>query len=129
MEVQKAETLVLDSGGEILEEYGRYCNHAGAPGIGDLFFAWAFNSQHTSCARVDITPLGDGSYAEFPSEPELASFDRSDRKFVSVALCCDPTARIANAVDSDWIESADALATRRREHPRTLSSLLEADEA
>ena len=109
LEVQQASSLAVDAGGEIFEEYGRYCNHSGAPGVGDQFFAWAFNSQHTSCQRVPIVPLADGSYAEFPSGPELDRFDMSDRKFVAVALSGSEVATIANAVDSDWSESGPAL--------------------
>ena len=109
LQVQEHSSLTVDEGGEIFEEYGRYCNHSGAPGLGDVFFAWAFNSQHTSCRRVPITPLGDGSYAEFPSMPELEGFDRSDRKFVAVALARSDGAAIANAVDSDWSENETAL--------------------
>ena len=108
--VQKSTNLALDDGGEILDEYGRYCSHAGAPGLGDQFFRWAFESQYTSSRRVPITPIGDGSYAEFPTSTDLEAFDRSDRKFVAVAVACADKATIANAVDSDWSESQVALA-------------------
>ena len=42
-------------------------------------------------------------FEEFPGDPNLKDFDRSDRKFVAVA--CASRAKPApvwNAVDSDW---------------------------
>lgn len=58
-------------------------------------------------------PDGDGSYLEFPDTPDLAKFDRSGRKWVATALGCTPTATIYNAVDSDYAQHAQALATPR----------------
>ena len=102
-------SLVLDEGGEILAEYAKHCSHSGAPGLGDHFFAWAFSAQHTSCLRVPLEKNEDGSYADFPKATELSKFDPSDRKFVAAALACDEDPTIANAVDSDWLESRAAL--------------------
>jgi len=110
LEVRTATSLALDDGDEILAEYARYCSHSGQPGVGDEFFRWAFDNQYTSCHRIHLTIDEDRVYQEFPDTPDLERFDRSDRKFVATALGCVPTATIYNAVDSDWSQSAPALA-------------------
>ena len=46
----------------------------------------------------------------FPEAEDVATFDRSDRKFVAVALVHGGQPPIYNAVDSDWSEHAQALA-------------------
>lgn len=102
---QKRITL-LDSGMRILEEYRRYANLSGQPGLGDIFFKWLWNNQaHPKyCRIVDVTPKLDDpeDFEEFPNDPALEGFDRSDRKFVAVAMAsqCNPV--ILNATDSDW---------------------------
>jgi len=111
MGVSSSTSLALDDGNEILSEYSRYCDYSGKPGVGDLFFAWAVNNQYTMCHRVSLTPDQDRGYAEFPESPDLAKFDPSDRKFVATALRADPAARIYNAVDSDWRQFAQPLAS------------------
>ena len=35
-------------------------------------------------------------------DERLARFDRDDRKFVAVAVGCEPTAEVFNATDTDW---------------------------
>jgi len=42
--------------------------------------------------------------------PALAGFDRSDRKFVAMALASGSTPDVLNAVDSDWADYFAALA-------------------
>ena len=46
-------------------------------------------------------------FEDFPKDQALETFDRSDRKFVALALKVN--AVIANAVDSDWLEHRGAL--------------------
>ena len=106
--------IVLDDAGLILEEYGRRLNRSGQPGAGDMFLKWVWTVQadRWRCERVRITPMAHdpGDFDEFPRDTDLAGFDRSDRKFVAVALASlnDPT--IVNAVDSDWKNFHAALA-------------------
>lgn len=109
VEVSRESSLALDDDNEILNEYSRYCNYSGQPGVGDRFFLWAHRNQHTTCLRVPLTPHEHRGYEEFPDTPDLAKFDPSDRKFVATALGCTPVATIY-AVDSDWSHSASALA-------------------
>jgi hypothetical protein len=64
------------------------------------------------CEQIHLTPIADTSrdFEEFPSDPELARFDRSDRKWVAVARASADDPVILNAVDSDWWEYRDRLA-------------------
>jgi hypothetical protein len=110
VKVSDEASVVLDRGGEIFDEYSVYCDYSGEPGTGDEFFVWVHENKWTSCQLVSITPREDRGYEEFPDTPDLAKFDRSDRKFVATALTCTPSATIYNAVDSDWSHSALALA-------------------
>lgn len=95
--------LVIDDGDAILSEYRRYLSPSGQPGVGDEFMRWIFNHLYnpSRCERVRITPV-NGSFSEFPDDPDLNKFDRSDRKFVAVALASTLHPSIVNAVDSDY---------------------------
>lgn len=104
--------LVLDDGREILNEYLANLESSGQPGPGDAFLKWALQNQVNPqrCERVAIHPVPSvGSYEEFPQDPDLDAFDRSDRKFVAVALTSPSKPEIANAVDSDWMHHREAL--------------------
>lgn len=110
-EVREADFLALDEIGDIFEEYSNcgYLSYSGRPGSGDEFFVWVYENQHTKCHRVPLTPHEERGYEEFPDTPNLAKFDRSDRKWIATALGCTPTATIYNALDSDYAEHAQAL--------------------
>jgi len=83
----------------------------GQPGSGDAFFKWVWDHQSTSrCEQVLITQISEYEFAEFPDSESLMNFDKSDRKFVAVALTHPQKPSIANAVDSDWREHEQALA-------------------
>ena len=77
---------------------------SGAPGVGDAFFKHVFNNQCHSdrVRRVPVTPAADDRRG-FEGLPEN-SFDRSDRKFLAVAVAAH--AVVLNATDSDWGEQA-----------------------
>jgi hypothetical protein len=110
-QLQKSGRLVLDDGRRILEEYCNYLNESGQPGVGDAFLLWALRNQGTDrCERVTLTPLeGDDNFLEFPVDRALKNFDRSDRKFVAVALAHPERPPILQAVDSKWWGFKDAL--------------------
>lgn len=109
--------FVLDAAMLIFQEYQRHCSFRGQPGVGDAFFKWVHNHLYNDrhCERVTLTPSADTSrdFEEFPADPDLQAFDRSDQKFVAVALAstCSPT--ILNAVDSDWWNHRKALRHNR----------------
>ena len=97
--------IVLDNLGRILEEYRKNLSARGQPGVGDAFFKWVWQNQANAahCEMVEVHPRGNGEdYEEFPDDPELARFDRSDRKFVAVALASQLNPSVLNATDTDW---------------------------
>ena len=95
-------TVAVDDLGFILAEYADRLCWSGGPRIGDRFFMYLFNNQHREdrVRRVVVTPL-DVEGEEFDELPEN-TFDRSDRKFLAVAVVAD--AVVLNATDSDWSE-------------------------
>lgn len=109
--LQTFEKLVLDTGFLILKEYQNKLSPTGQPGVGDAFLLWAWrnhtNPKHCELAALEVAE--DGSFATFPSDPELAAFDPSDRKFVAAALTHDANPPIVNATDTDWHKDHAAL--------------------
>lgn len=104
-EIEDRGRVVLDSRWEILGEYEANVRSEGQPGVGDAFLKWILTnlSNPRRCLQVPITPLNAPPwYGEFPERPDLAGFDRNDRKFVAVALSYGGRAPILNAVDTDW---------------------------
>jgi hypothetical protein len=102
----RSDAILLDADYEILSEYAKYLSHSGQPGLGDAFFRWLW-ANHTNpehCRLIAITAHADRGYFEFPDEPALETFDRSDRKFVAVALASGEAPQLLNATDSDWWE-------------------------
>ena len=96
------DTVAVDELGFILAEYADRLCWSGGPRMGDRFFMYVFNNQYREgrVRRVAVTPL-DAEGEEFEELPET-SFDRSDRKFLAVAVVAD--AVVLNATDSDWSE-------------------------
>ena len=96
------ETVAIDDGNLILDEYRNHLNFAGRPGVGDLFFKHVFDHQYQEgrVRRVPVTPTEDDrrGFEELPEN----TFDRSDRKFLAVAVAARVV--VLNAVDSDWGE-------------------------
>jgi len=103
-EIQNNHLLVLDDKWLIINEYRNKLSHTGQPGVGDAFFKWVLTNQGNPkrCQQVKITPTAENSFQEFPENENLAEFDKSDRKFVAVALTHPEKPPIINAVDSDW---------------------------
>ena len=111
--IRAEQRLLLDQNGLILEEYRHHLSPAGQPGPGDAFFKWLWYNQANEryCRRVPLTPASedDRTFVEFPDDPDLVRFDRSDRKFVAVALASAEDAPILNASDTDWYIFREAL--------------------
>ena len=115
-EVRK-NVICIDDKDHILREYRKKLKTKGQPGVGDEFMQWLYQNQCTEsiCRRVVITPDQEWEFKEFPHDSRLGRitdhprFDRSDRKYVAVALASRRNPTILNAVDSDWSEYQDAL--------------------
>ena len=103
------ETVAIDDGNLILDEYKNHLNFSGGPGVGDVFFKHVFNNQYQGerVRRVAVTPAEDDQRG-FEQLPEN-TFDRSDRKFLAVAVAAE--AVVLNATDSDWGEQAALMDT------------------
>lgn len=98
--------VVIDNDWRILREYRNNLSESGQPGVGDRFLKWLLqnHANRQRCVKVTLTPVDEAAqrYAEFPSSPELAGFDPSDRKFVAVANAHPAKPPILQAVDSKW---------------------------
>lgn len=99
--------LVLDDSWRIIKEYQDNLQSFGRqPGIGDAFLKWVLTNRDNPilCDRISINQVGndDTVFAEFPATADLHGFDRSDRKFVAVALSHPNNPTILQAVDSKW---------------------------
>ena len=105
-QIAKSGRIVLDDKSRILDEYMRNLSLSGQPGLGDAFFKWVWQNQANTarCERVVIHPKPglEEDYTEFPADAELRRFDRSDRKFVAVAMGSRYATEILNAVDRHW---------------------------
>ncbi len=109
--LRRAGVVALDDRSLILGEYRGHASLAGQPGVGDEFLRHLYDNLYNgiACKLVTIAPVEDGSFAEFPADVRLANFDRNDRKFVAVALACEPAAEVFNATDTDWWNHREAL--------------------
>ena len=96
-------TVAVDIQGLILGEYANHLYWSGRPGVGDAFFKYIADNQYRNdrVRRVPITPTEDDrkGFEELP----VNTFDRSDRKFLAVAVVAD--AAVLNATDSDWSQN------------------------
>lgn len=101
-------TVLMDIDGAIQDEYRRYLNPRGAPGVGDRFYQIVLQSSPKLVERVELPVRADGQYEDLPQSLIDAGFDPSDRKFA--ALAHKEGVTVYNATDSDWIECADVLA-------------------
>jgi len=112
--IKNSGTLLVDDLGLILLEYTRNLGHSGQPGAGHAFAKWAHDHQAIPAMVrcVSITPVTNGGtrrFQDFPAATNLSTFDKSDQKFVAVALASGEKPPILNAVDSDWWNHRAAL--------------------
>ncbi len=107
----RQEIVVIDDSFRIFNEYQHEVSPSGQPGLGDAFLLWLLQNRANPlcCETVSLTPNDRNSFDEFPDDPDLATFDPSDHKFVAVANASLNTPEILNAVDSDWWLHRDVL--------------------
>jgi hypothetical protein len=96
--------VALDDDDLIITEYLKNVSHrypfaVGAQFVMDLRLH-RFDPER--CELVHIVPNEHRGFEEFPVDPDLETFDRSDRKFVAVAIASVADHQIYNATDSDW---------------------------
>lgn len=112
--IAQAGGLLVDDLGLILNEYVKGLGHGGKPGAGEKFVKWAWDNQFSPefVRKITVTRLIDGGwrcFSEFPDHESLSTFDKSDQKFVAVAIASGDNPVILNAVDSDWWNHRRAL--------------------
>lgn len=111
--INEKDRIAIDDQWLIIREYKDNLRSSGEPGLGDEFLKWVLTNQTNPkrCLQVHITPVngGDEDFEEFPSDPDLQNFDRSDRKFVAVAIAHPRHPTVLQAVDSDWWNAREAL--------------------
>lgn len=100
--------IIVDSAGEMQEEYRTYFSPSGQPGVGDRFFQMVLTDFARKVERIDLDRRPDGSFVDFPDDAALAGFDLSDRKFAAAARKAN--APVLNAVDLDWLDHRQTLA-------------------
>ena len=104
LEIAIGREIAIDDRGLIICQYAKHLSFAGRPGVGDKFFKHVFDNQYRPARvrRVTISPTDDDQcgFNELPPN----KLDRSDRKFLAVAVVAN--AVILNATDSDWHEQA-----------------------
>jgi predicted nucleic acid-binding protein len=109
--IESRTKIALDANGQILAEYKDYLSYSGQPGVGDIFFKYLHDSMYkrAKVQLIQITPINDETrgFKELP----INSLDKSDRKFLAVAV--KSKANITNAVDTDWHEHRDFIKTLR----------------
>ena len=98
-------TVAIDDKDAILKEYINRFSRSGPRSVGDQFFIHVINNQYDKkrVQRVAVTPVDDErrGFEELPEN----TFDRSDRKFLAVAVSAG--AVVLNATDSDWGEQKE----------------------
>ena len=109
--LRKSDILVIDRNRLILKEYTNNVTVKGQ-GIGDEFLMWLIlnpaNPKH--CEQVALKQVSEYEFEEFPQSESLKNFDKSDRKFVAVALTHPAKPAISHAADRGWLRYKQALA-------------------
>jgi hypothetical protein len=97
--------IVLDDADLIISEYKKHLNHKGQPGVGDFFYKYLHNNMYLGkkirLAAIHLDIDEARGFKELPPN----SIDKSDRKFLAVAIVTN--AKIVNAVETDWHEQID----------------------
>jgi hypothetical protein len=104
--------VVLDSGGEIFNEYKEHLSFSGQPGLGDKFFKWLHDNRwrFPESARVELHKEGE-DFVEFPEGMRNINVDQSDKKFFAVsnghaAMRKPPIYEASDALWWRWKEAA-----------------------
>ena len=88
--------LLVDTDSKVIDEYMNHISRGRYPDSN-------LNELYTSIwERFELIEIqfDESGYALLP--PTVSFHDPADRKFVALALACDPYAPIYNAADTDW---------------------------
>lgn len=106
--------LLVDDLGLILREYTQNLGFSGQPGAGHAFAKWAHDHQAIpeKVKQIHVTQRTDNGWRrfdQFPDRSDLSAFDKSDQKFVAVALVSRESPPILHATDRGWWNHKPAL--------------------
>lgn len=109
--------VLIDAEGEILKEYRKkmYPDPNPSAGLASQFLMhlFTYRADISRVREVSLPRRGDGKddeYEDWPDDPRLSHFDRSDRKWVALAVRYmrdENPAPIINAMDNDWEHFVD----------------------
>ena len=98
--------MLVDDGHRLFGKYRGKLSVTGQPGPGDAWFKWLWDNRDNRrrCRQIRITRIAgsDLDFEEFPTDPNLTTFDLDDRIFVAVAVASARNPEILNAADTDW---------------------------
>ena len=101
MELLSCGKMLLDSAGEIQDEYRKKLSPSGQPGVGDRFYQ-SILQRIDKVERIDLPKDEAGNFVDLPSEIVGVGFHDGDRKFA--AMAAREEVPVVNATDSDWAE-------------------------
>ena len=101
--------VLIDEGDEIRAEYAKALEMSRPYELGAQFLIHVLRQQFNPARvrRVALPKAVSGEFSDFPTDPMLATFDVSDRKFA--ALARKTGVAVTNATDSDWADYLAAL--------------------
>lgn len=98
--------IVTDREGFIFNEYKKYLNLSGEPGLGDEFLKWLDENRWTEdlCRIIDLNVSSEDEFCQgiIPDAICQSSFDPSDRKFLAVSIKHPESPQIVEATDVKW---------------------------
>ena len=105
------DVAVIDTQGEILQEYLKYLTDGSQDTVATEFFKWILQNRYSSnkVSVYSITKTAENTYSEFPDSASLNGFDLSDRKFVALSVAHPKHPPICNGSDTDWWDYRGAL--------------------
>ncbi len=101
---QSGRVILIDDSDEVRKEYAKALRVERPYQLGAQFLLHVLQQQFNPqrVRRVVLAKDDGGEFADFPNDPALAAFDRSDRKFA--ALAKQTGVAVTNATDSDWAD-------------------------
>lgn len=109
--IMKDGRVALDDCFRILLEYQNKTRPKTGNRPGDAFVKWVLqnNANPNRVDQVQLREHPDRGFDSFPDDTDLENFDLPDRKFVAVAGAHPGKPSILQAVDSKWLDWAEAL--------------------
>jgi len=103
IEVYENRSILLDDAGDVLVEYIKAISDGRPHGFGARFLFHVLQNQYdpARCTRLNLQRDTQRMFADFPGDPRLDEFDRTDRKFAVLSLLSNVA--VTNATDSDWV--------------------------